>query len=179
MPALIRKILLRTQERLHKALGAPTLPIVSSKPVFISDSKKMHWSIAVLSYVLGSALAQNSSSGYNTTAPNLGPDVLTADMISSMGNNTLFNRWRPTYHFISPAGWMNVSQPMTVKSTTSDKLQDPCGMMYDPTTETYHLQYQFHPNHVNWGNISWGCVNINTPIKLTLTPLVTPHPRTL
>jgi beta-fructofuranosidase len=67
----------------------------------------MHWSIAVLSYVLGSALAQNS--GYNATEPSLGPDVLTADMISGMGNNTLFNRWRPTYHFISPAGWMNVS----------------------------------------------------------------------
>ncbi|KAF3004814.1 hypothetical protein E8E13_003602 [Curvularia kusanoi] len=100
----------------------------------------MHWSIAVLSYVLGSALAQSSTSGNNATTPSLGPDVLTADMISSMGNNTLFNRWRPTYHFISPAGWMN----------------DPCGMMYDPTTETYHLQYQFHPNHVNWGNISWG-----------------------
>jgi beta-fructofuranosidase len=29
-------------------------------------------------------------------------------------------------------------------------------MMYDPTTDTYHLQYQFHPNHINWGNISWG-----------------------
>ena len=66
----------------------------------------MHWSIAVLSYVLGSALAQNSS--YNATVPT-GPDVLTADMVTSMGNNTLFNRWRPTYHFISPAGWMNVS----------------------------------------------------------------------
>ena len=31
-------------------------------------------------------------------------------------------------------------------------------MMYDPTTDTYHLHYQFHPNHVNWGNISWGYV---------------------
>ncbi|KAJ4321859.1 hypothetical protein N0V94_002692 [Neodidymelliopsis sp. IMI 364377] len=35
-------------------------------------------------------------------------------------------------------------------------MNDPCGMMYDPTTDTYHLHYQFHPNHVNWGNISWG-----------------------
>lgn len=51
-------------------------------------------------------------------------------------------------------------------------------MMYDPTTETYHIQYQFHPNHVNWGNISWGYVNLETPNKLTLTHLVTPHPRT-
>jgi beta-fructofuranosidase len=29
-------------------------------------------------------------------------------------------------------------------------------MMYDPTEDRYHLHYQFHPNHVNWGNISWG-----------------------
>jgi len=28
--------------------------------------------------------------------------------------------------------------------------------MYDPTTDRYHLHYQWHPNHVNWGNISWG-----------------------
>jgi beta-fructofuranosidase len=29
-------------------------------------------------------------------------------------------------------------------------------MMYDPTNDTYHLHYQWHPNHVDWGNISWG-----------------------
>lgn len=28
--------------------------------------------------------------------------------------------------------------------------------MYDPTRNIYHLFYQFHPNHVDWGNISWG-----------------------
>jgi beta-fructofuranosidase len=63
----------------------------------------MHWSLAVLSFVLGSVpsvTAQNSSTQL--------PDVLTADIVQSLGNNTLFNRWRPTYHFIAPAGWMNV-----------------------------------------------------------------------
>lgn len=29
-------------------------------------------------------------------------------------------------------------------------------MMYDPAEDRYHLHYQWHPNHVNWGNISWG-----------------------
>lgn len=29
-------------------------------------------------------------------------------------------------------------------------------MMYDPAQDVYHLHYQWHPNHVNWGNISWG-----------------------
>ena len=65
---------------------------------------------------------------------------LTAHEINSMGNNSLFTRWRPTSHFIAPAGWMN----------------DPCGAMYDPTRDTYNLFYQWHPQHINWGNISWG-----------------------
>ncbi|KAK6397437.1 hypothetical protein LTR65_006413 [Meristemomyces frigidus] len=57
-----------------------------------------------------------------------------------MGNNSLFTRWRPHSHFLAPAGWMN----------------DPCGPMYDPTRDIYHLFYQWHPQHINWGNISWG-----------------------
>ncbi|EFQ85665.1 hypothetical protein PTT_19351 [Pyrenophora teres f. teres 0-1] len=68
------------------------------------------------------------------------PAVLTADYIEDLGNNSLFTRWRSTYHFNSPAGWLN----------------DPAGMMYDPINDTYHLHYQWHPNHINWGNISWG-----------------------
>lgn len=63
------------------------------------------------------------------------PQRLTAAEIMSMGNNTLFDRWRPRSHFIAPSGWMN----------------DPAGMMYDPFTDTYHTHYQFHPNHVFWG----------------------------
>lgn len=68
------------------------------------------------------------------------PAVLTEEIIEGLGNNTLFTRWRPNYHFSAPAGWLN----------------DPCAMMYDPTKDLYHLHYQWHPNHVNWGNISWG-----------------------
>lgn len=65
---------------------------------------------------------------------------ITADEVKSFGNNTLFTRWRPQSHFIAPAGWLN----------------DPCGAMYDPIRDEYHLSYQWHPNHFNWGNISWG-----------------------
>lgn len=33
--------------------------------------------------------------------------MLTADEVRSMGNNSLFTRWRPYSHFNAPAGWMN------------------------------------------------------------------------
>ncbi|KAJ0268258.1 hypothetical protein Brms1b_013095 [Colletotrichum noveboracense] len=68
------------------------------------------------------------------------PTTLTPEYLATAGNNTLFTRWRPRSHFLGPHSWMN----------------DPCGAVYDPATETYHLHYQFHPNHVNWGNVSWG-----------------------
>ncbi|KAF9530381.1 glycosyl hydrolase [Crepidotus variabilis] len=35
-------------------------------------------------------------------------------------------------------------------------MNDPNGAMYDPVKDEYHLFYQWHPNHVQWGNISWG-----------------------
>jgi beta-fructofuranosidase len=91
----------------------------------------MFRSMPLVSLALGSLLAVNAQ---ELSA------VLTADIIDSLGNNSLFTRWRPTYHFNAPAGWLN----------------DPCAMLYDPTADTYHLHYQWHPNHVNWGNISWG-----------------------
>ncbi|KAK5114374.1 hypothetical protein LTR62_002627 [Meristemomyces frigidus] len=65
---------------------------------------------------------------------------LTYDQIQAGGNNSLFTQWRSHSHFIAPAGWMN----------------DPCGPMYDPVRDIYHLFYQWHPQHINWGNISWG-----------------------
>jgi beta-fructofuranosidase len=61
-------------------------------------------STSLLSIVLGAlpyVHAQNSSELQL-------PDVLTADYITALGNNSLFLRWRPSFHFISPAGWMNV-----------------------------------------------------------------------
>ena len=67
-------------------------------------------------------------------------NTLTTNEIGSMGNNSLFTRWRPRSHFMAPAGWQN----------------DPCGAMYDPKRDMYHLFYQWHPEHINWGNISWG-----------------------
>lgn len=40
----------------------------------------------------------------------------------------------------APAGWIN----------------DPCGPMYDPWRDEYHIMYQWHTHHVAWGNVSWG-----------------------
>ena len=69
------------------------------------------------------------------SAQALGQATLTAPMIEGMGNNSLFTRWRPSSHFIAPAGWMN----------------DPCAFLYDPTEDIYHGFYQWHPEHINWG----------------------------
>jgi beta-fructofuranosidase len=65
----------------------------------------MIWSIPLLGFVLGSFPRGNAQ---NSSELQL-PAVLTADYIKTLGNNSLFLRWRPSYHFISPAGWMNVS----------------------------------------------------------------------
>lgn len=64
----------------------------------------MFWPILLVSLALGyiqSARAQNDTEAQL-------PAILTTDIIAGLGNNSLFTRWRPTYHFISPAGWMNV-----------------------------------------------------------------------
>ena len=39
---------------------------------------------------------------------------------------SLFLKWRPSFHFIAPKGWMN----------------DPCAPCYDAVTGLYHLFYQ-------------------------------------
>lgn len=118
-----------------------------------SLSSFMHWAVSAallfaVQPILGLAQAWYGDSGpkYGRPPHNGGGnggqscDPLTADEITAMGNNSLFTRWRPYSHVIAPAGWMN----------------DPCGPMYDPTREEYHIFYQWHPYHINWGNISWG-----------------------
>ena len=51
-----------------------------------------------------------------------------------------FVRWRPSFHLVSPHGWLN----------------DPCGPGYEPLTGKYHLAFQWNPNGNDWGGISWG-----------------------
>ncbi|KAF2143522.1 glycoside hydrolase family 32 protein [Aplosporella prunicola CBS 121167] len=59
--------------------------------------------------------------------------------LSALDHNSLFTRWRPSYHVAAPAGHMN----------------DPCGPMYDPLRDEYHIFYQAFPNHVGFGNTTW------------------------
>ncbi|KAF2159734.1 glycoside hydrolase family 32 protein [Zasmidium cellare ATCC 36951] len=35
-------------------------------------------------------------------------------------------------------------------------MNDPCGPMYDPTRDEYHIFYQAFPQHTQFGNTSWG-----------------------
>lgn len=77
----------------------------------------MLWSTSLLSLVLGAlpySRAQYSSGSQL-------PFALTSDYIHTLGNNSLFTRWRPTYHFISPAGWMNVRIPLTGPNRHTDE----------------------------------------------------------
>lgn len=39
--------------------------------------------------------------------------------------------------------------------------------MYDPTRDEYDLFYQWHPEHINWGNISWGYATSKDLITFT------------
>lgn len=80
---------------------------------------------------LPTSLAQD---GYEDNGKNSQCASINADEIRSMGNSSLFTRWRPYSHVNAPAGWLN----------------DPCAPMYDPTRDEYHIFYQWHPNHINW-----------------------------
>ncbi|OGE56322.1 hypothetical protein PENARI_c003G02913 [Penicillium arizonense] len=69
-------------------------------------------------------------------------------------------QWRPSFHFLAPAGWMN----------------DPCGLGYDPATDLYHLSFQWNPHGNDWGNMSWG--HATSPDLVSWTtykdPILTP-----
>ncbi|KAE8225103.1 hypothetical protein CF319_g2100 [Tilletia indica] len=51
-----------------------------------------------------------------------------------------FYKWRPSFHFIAPYGWMN----------------DPCAPFYDSKSKLFHIFFQWNPYGSEWGNMSWG-----------------------
>lgn len=94
---------------------------------------KLHtFSLALAS--LGTLTTAQNGSVIPSTA-NIPPD---ADL-NNLPNNSLYFRWRQTYHVQPPGGHMN----------------DPCGPMYDPNKGLYHIFYQSFPQHVGFGNTSW------------------------
>lgn len=50
------------------------------------------------------------------------------------------DKYRPQFHFSPFKNWMN----------------DPNGLVYDPSNGTYHLYYQYNPTGLNIGNQVWG-----------------------
>jgi sucrose-6-phosphate hydrolase SacC (GH32 family) len=44
-------------------------------------------------------------------------------------------------------------------------------MMYDPTRDEYHLMYQWHPNHIDWGMSFY---KGHSPWQQVSVPCVTP-----
>ncbi|KEI39741.1 glycoside hydrolase family 32 protein [Mixia osmundae IAM 14324] len=57
--------------------------------------------------------------------------------LTTCGNSTLFDVWRPKARFIAPNSWMN----------------DPQGA-WQREDGSFHIGYQCHVGHINWGNIS-------------------------
>lgn len=121
-------------------------------PLFIDIGRfvNMHYSLSTALLIAAQPLLSEAQGWYGGRGgpAHYGPPrgqgkscpALTAADVRSAGNNSLFTRWRPYSHVNAPAGWMN----------------DPCAPMYDPTRDEYHILYQWHPHHINWGNISWG-----------------------
>jgi beta-fructofuranosidase len=56
---------------------------------------------ASLAYIISPALAMSSVL-----------DALTIPDLATAANNSLFEKWRPTYHFIGPNSWQN--DPCTI-----------------------------------------------------------------
>lgn len=81
------------------------------------------------------ALIAAQDGPYIADTVNIPPD----EDLNNLPNNSLYFRWRQTYHVQPPGGHMN----------------DPCGPMYDPNKGLYHIFYQSFPQHVGFGNTSW------------------------
>jgi len=125
---------------LSEAIDRSCDPLRYTVATFVSirsllGSLTMRPATSSIALLASAALGYAWEDGHNKTCLSL-----TDNQVSAMGNNSLFTRWRPHSHFLPPAGWSN----------------DPCGAMYDPKRDVYHMFYQWHPEHINWGNISWG-----------------------
>jgi len=46
-------------------------------------------------------------------SPTLGLDINANTNLTELPINSLFTKWRPTYHFTAPRGWMNVRSLFT------------------------------------------------------------------
>ena len=74
-----------------------------------------------------------------------------------------FSRWRPSYHLMAPYGWMN----------------DPCAPGYDPSTNAYHVAFQWNPKGNDWGDIAWGHAISSDMVswRVSPAPCLTPDTR--
>lgn len=96
------------------------------------------------------------------------PAVLTADIIAGLGNNTLFNRWRSTYHFISPAGWMNVCSSLYTligRLTSAHRIRVACCMIQPQTPTTCTTNGILI---MSIGEIFLGGKSLNLPLEIHL-----------
>jgi beta-fructofuranosidase len=85
------------------------------------------------------------SLGYARSAP-AAAQVSLPDLAAA-ANNSLFEKWRPRFHFLGPNSWQN--DPCTSPAASSCRhtsLTRAAGApYYDAATETYHMFYQVSP----------------------------------
>ena len=73
------------------------------------------------------------------------------------GSNASYaERYRPQFHYTPPRHWMN----------------DPNGLVYHDGT--YHLFYQYNPEGIDWGNLSWGHATSTDLVHWTDQPVAIP-----
>ncbi len=125
------------------------------------DSNKKGYVLEVLKDVKNVKITANAKNGYNVKINGQSVNVLNYDILKAKSvisvqitdsfDNVVsiydleikrfFNeQYRPSYHFTEKATWIN----------------DPNGLVYDETTDTYHMFYQYCEGVNNDGVFYWG-----------------------
>lgn len=88
----------------------------------------------------------------------LGSTVASAESLNQEGWG--FNeRYRNQYHYSAKENWLN----------------DPNGLLYDDSTDTYHMFYQYNPEGNGWGHMSWGHATSKDMINWAEQPVAIPE----
>jgi len=105
---------------------------------------------------------EDTSAETSSTDESFIDDILPTEVKSDQiyQKHDAFHRWRPRFHLLAAGGWMN----------------DPCAPGYDTRTGLYHVNFQWNPKGISWGNMSWGSAQSPDLVRWTVSkfPSITP-----